>query len=114
MSCENCVICFNEFEDELDDDEIVKTLCGHKFHYGCLSDWLDTKNNCPVCRRLQPSPEIRTDKINLFFYILDPLTGKYIDRFTDRGYFLEKRERNKRIRYLRTVRRSHYLRTLRV
>ena len=100
MSCD-CIICFCELNDK---EETVKTLCGHEFHYDCLADWLDTKNNCPVCRRLQPSPEICTDKPDPNFYILDPKTKEYIERFSRRGQILERRHRIRFRRHLRSLR----------
>ena len=38
-----CPICTTEVE------EIVETICGHKFCYDCISEWLKDNKKCPVC-----------------------------------------------------------------
>mmetsp|Transcript_27106 Transcript_27106/g.108555 ORF Transcript_27106/g.108555 Transcript_27106/m.108555 type:complete len:203 (+) Transcript_27106:87-695(+) len=30
---------------------VVWGKCGHAFHLQCISQWLTTKNTCPICRR---------------------------------------------------------------
>lgn len=49
MSCltetSMCPICLNE-----NINEKQTTTCGHDFCKGCLSRWLETKHNCPLCR----------------------------------------------------------------
>ena len=43
---QECSICFETFHNS-----IVSTLeCGHKFHYGCIHEWVSSKNTCPLCR----------------------------------------------------------------
>jgi len=40
-----CMIC-------LDSNKINTELpCGHRFHSKCITEWLNDKNTCPVCRR---------------------------------------------------------------
>lgn len=34
----------------IDEQDIVKTLCGHKFCGECIADWNDRGSNCPLCR----------------------------------------------------------------
>lgn len=34
-----------------------KLKCGHILHMGCLKDWLERSNNCPLCRRVVFGPE---------------------------------------------------------
>jgi len=46
-----CAICLGEgFEEE----DICKVLpeCHHVFHSDCIDQWLKTKQNCPVCRKV--------------------------------------------------------------
>ena len=30
---------------------VVWGTCGHAFHLQCVSQWLSSKNTCPICRR---------------------------------------------------------------
>ncbi|XP_031620225.1 peroxisome biogenesis factor 10 [Contarinia nasturtii] len=39
-----CVLCFEERRDT------CTTLCGHLFCWSCIMDWLDQREECPVCR----------------------------------------------------------------
>lgn len=39
-----CVLCLEQREDT------SATLCGHLFCWSCILDWLDQKEECPVCR----------------------------------------------------------------
>ncbi len=42
-----CVICLGEY----DLGESITTLpCLHFFHTGCIRSWLESNNNCPVCK----------------------------------------------------------------
>ncbi|XP_030448675.1 RING-H2 finger protein ATL66 [Syzygium oleosum] len=47
-----CSICLGEFED----GEKVKVLpqCGHRYHCGCVDQWLATRSVCPLCRAPLP------------------------------------------------------------
>lgn len=45
----NCTICLDEYNEE---SEVVKTECGHVFHYKCLESWLFSNImnvKCPNC-----------------------------------------------------------------
>jgi len=45
----NCVICLGDFQQ----GESVTTLpCLHRFHTDCIRSWLQTKNDCPVCKHV--------------------------------------------------------------
>jgi len=46
-----CPICLEEFTP---DAQIDILQCGHKFHLTCLEEWLDKKDECPICRRRTP------------------------------------------------------------
>lgn len=45
---EECAICF-----ELLKEDIGILSCGHKYHFTCLTEWMNTKNDyvnfCPQC-----------------------------------------------------------------
>ncbi len=41
-----CSICI----DHEKKDVWIETFCNHKFHYSCLSRWLESKKSCPLCR----------------------------------------------------------------
>ena len=44
---DDCSICL----DSLDNEEEVYTLnCEHKYHNDCITRWLHTNPNCPLCR----------------------------------------------------------------
>lgn len=48
-------------ESNLDADRIIvimNTPCGHKFHQECLTNWMDRKMQCPVCRTALPTLEL--------------------------------------------------------
>tara|TARA_Y100000022_G_C13197989_1_gene351306 strand:- start:251 stop:787 length:537 start_codon:yes stop_codon:yes gene_type:complete len=48
---EECVICSESDYNENDDSKsLIVTICGHHFHYGCLSQWCKINNSCPTCR----------------------------------------------------------------
>lgn len=44
---EQCAVCLYDFEE----GEMVRQLnCKHKFHKGCVDEWLTSKSSCPLCR----------------------------------------------------------------
>ncbi len=46
---ETCSICLDN-----SNHNVVSTYCNHKFHYTCISRWinLQNSNSCPMCRKL--------------------------------------------------------------
>jgi hypothetical protein len=42
-----CIICC---EDICNSQIVRKINCGHKFHYKCIDEWLETNTKCPICR----------------------------------------------------------------
>lgn len=36
---------------------VAKTPCKHRYHFECLSKWLNNKMECPVCRNKLPPIE---------------------------------------------------------
>jgi hypothetical protein len=61
-----CPICL----EESNGNEYWKKLnCEHKFHKKCIEHWINTSNNCPVCRSIiNDTIEIRM----LDMYIYNP------------------------------------------
>ncbi|OIW21244.1 hypothetical protein TanjilG_31173 [Lupinus angustifolius] len=50
---EVCDICQDGY---VNGDKVGRLDCSHKFHIGCISDWLVRKNICPKCRRMALLP----------------------------------------------------------
>lgn len=44
---ETCPICLDKLDSR---KNFVTTECGHSFHLSCLTQSLNTKNSCPMCR----------------------------------------------------------------
>ncbi|EQC29993.1 hypothetical protein SDRG_12273 [Saprolegnia diclina VS20] len=49
-SCWNdeCTVCIEKFADSSGD--IVELSCHHVFHHACILPWLESHDECPVCR----------------------------------------------------------------
>lgn len=47
-SLHKCVVCLNEFQE----NDTLKVLpsCKHGFHLDCIDIWLQSNDNCPLCR----------------------------------------------------------------
>ncbi|KAJ4826133.1 hypothetical protein Tsubulata_021880 [Turnera subulata] len=47
-SISECAVCLNEFQE----DERLRVMpnCGHVFHIDCIDVWLQSNDNCPLCR----------------------------------------------------------------
>lgn len=43
-----CIICLDRVVDR------TITDCKHLFHYECISNWINRKNSCPMCRKSNP------------------------------------------------------------
>lgn len=61
----NCAICLEEIKPNIGpqqdqpNDENVILKCGHNFHKICLKDWLEKKNECPICKKKDPmNPDV--------------------------------------------------------
>ncbi|KAL4231281.1 RING finger protein 24 [Mactra antiquata] len=53
---ETCPVCLDDF---LKKEKIAVCSCHHVFHSRCLLEWLQRKNNCPLCKatvRKETSP----------------------------------------------------------
>lgn len=44
---EPCCICQEEYNNG---DDLGTLECGHDFHHGCIKQWLQHKNSCPICK----------------------------------------------------------------
>ncbi|KAH7421498.1 hypothetical protein KP509_13G060600 [Ceratopteris richardii] len=42
-----CSICQEEYEEG---DELGELKCGHGYHTDCIKQWLQLKNQCPICK----------------------------------------------------------------
>lgn len=46
---DECIICLEPLNNN-----ITKLSCGHKYHFDCISKWINKKNDlikiCPICR----------------------------------------------------------------
>mmetsp|Transcript_112049 Transcript_112049/g.222715 ORF Transcript_112049/g.222715 Transcript_112049/m.222715 type:complete len:247 (-) Transcript_112049:91-831(-) len=45
-----CVVCQNKMELGNEAEDVRVLPCGHKFHYACISRWLQERNTCCVCQ----------------------------------------------------------------
>ena len=43
-------ICDNMGQNDAEDGSVVG-VCGHAFHYACISSWLTSKRVCPLCNK---------------------------------------------------------------
>ena len=53
----DCAICRSSIcESKNDSDNTnngsVVGICGHAFHYMCISSWLNNKKVCPLCNKI--------------------------------------------------------------
>eukprot|EP00759_Apiculatamorpha_spiralis_P054252 PhF_6_TR6890/c0_g1_i1/m.9969 len=48
-----CVICLDDF---CEGDRVVQLPCGHIFCDGCITNWLNTRCHCPICRKVVDVP----------------------------------------------------------
>lgn len=44
-----CPICIDMFQSN---DPRAILSCNHAFHFDCIGTWLQTNNNCPICRKI--------------------------------------------------------------
>lgn len=58
----DCSICGESFEhpDDADSvtatDQVWVTPCKHLYHKSCLSQWMEQRMDCPLCRKVLPEP----------------------------------------------------------
>ena len=53
-----CIICCQELGNNNDGHQIskfAKTPCKHRFHQVCLTEWMNQKLECPICRSILPN-----------------------------------------------------------
>ena len=49
-SCSDCWrVCWSQ-EEYKNGDDLGTLECGHEFHHGCIKQWLQHKNSCPICK----------------------------------------------------------------
>lgn len=85
---ETCVICLEKLEnadkntkEDADPMKEVFLSCGHNYHSGCLKDWLESHEICPLCRRLVPQ-EGQTQNDTFHFALFDIQRRRYGAYFT--------------------------------
>ena len=66
-----CPICL----DEINQDDIIETPCGHSFHKYCYKQFMQIKPECPVCRTI-----ISDNKLE-FFQIMNIMILKQLFPF---------------------------------
>lgn len=49
-----CAVCLDTMDTKRRQQELP---CGHKFHAGCIAQWLRLRGDCPMCRRKVPGFE---------------------------------------------------------
>ena len=45
---DECTICFDRLSSQ---PNVTPLECGHVFHSKCIDQWLQTKSDCPICRK---------------------------------------------------------------
>lgn len=43
---DNCPICLEEYDSE---NPRIDTVCEHHFHLGCILEWMERSDSCPIC-----------------------------------------------------------------
>lgn len=84
--CE-CSICIEDIEE----DNLFKTTCGHHFHKECIYEWIETrkKYECPLCRTYQIFPNIIRHKNDIKInniYCIDLFGMNCIKRVDDKQF----------------------------
>jgi len=84
-----CDICYDSIL--ISNAEISAIVCGHIFHKKCILEWLEKKENCPICRtfcesghliKLFPSTTIIEDNLNnIIMKIIQKLSFKKVVLF---------------------------------
>ncbi|XP_051150636.1 E3 ubiquitin ligase BIG BROTHER-related-like [Andrographis paniculata] len=47
-----CIVCRDDFKEEVETKEIARLECGHEYHVDCIKKWLRLNNTCPLCRAI--------------------------------------------------------------
>lgn len=56
---EDCSICLEKFKVG---GEAREMPCNHRFHSGCIENWLWVRKSCPLCRFLIPLEELEEEE----------------------------------------------------
>ncbi|KAH7433711.1 hypothetical protein KP509_07G082300 [Ceratopteris richardii] len=43
---ESCAICLEDYDKE---NPRIDTVCEHHYHLGCILEWMERSDNCPIC-----------------------------------------------------------------
>jgi hypothetical protein len=55
-----CSVCWEDFTAE---ERVAELPCNHIYHEPCIVPWMQSNNNCPICRRVFPGT-VRTPRRN--------------------------------------------------
>ena len=92
-----CTICCENIEE----NDVVKTKCGHEFHFSCLLKNMEknnaTGNKCPLCRKIlnkekNPEKKMRNEILRRRRINIQELMNDRIVRF---GNIIEQRNRSR-------------------
>ena len=50
IPAEDCSICLDGLRKNKSTRGVIKLYCQHYFHHGCIYEWFDIGNRCPLCR----------------------------------------------------------------
>jgi hypothetical protein len=83
----HCGICLEElkksdenYENDKNNENIYKTICGHLFHHNCIHKSMCKSNNCPYCRK-----ELQTPSANCIYGVINSAMkeGDYAEMICD-------------------------------
>ncbi|QCE12737.1 large subunit ribosomal protein L7Ae [Vigna unguiculata] len=57
-----CPTCLEEYTEE---NPKIVTKCSHHFHLGCIYEWMERSDNCPVCGKVKNQAEPVSSTRNL-------------------------------------------------
>ncbi|KAF3430893.1 hypothetical protein FNV43_RR25623 [Rhamnella rubrinervis] len=69
-----CPTCLDEYTPE---NPKITTQCSHHFHLGCIYEWLERSESCPICGKEMENPQmgIESYEIIVNIYIFNAFEG---------------------------------------
>ena len=78
-----CSICQDELGEGTSYLDKERLPCGHLYHKGCISRWLENHNSCPECRakvyREEPSENGLFDDMNIEQMLIERMRRQEMD-----------------------------------